>query len=252
MSQDTVEDSRALRGQPHGPWLFWSIAFPLLVCGVHAMALWLIPDSTRRWFNGELGPVETVTALLFLIVAVDALRLVVRLGSRPLPMRAWVRVWFFLFVLGGVGMFLEESSYGQHWFGFQTPDYFEAHNKQQEMSLHNLASDIPSRVLRRVMEIGLPIFGILLPAIHLFLRGSYTPGHWPYYVLPKLELTAWILLAASIRPIRNLYESGALPPWLGPVGEFQELLWAGALGLYIRVMSRRLLHRPIEPPNSPS
>ena len=46
---------------------------------------------------------------------------------------------YFLFAIGMLIICLEEISWGQRIFGIENPDYFEEHNTQKEISIHNLS-----------------------------------------------------------------------------------------------------------------
>lgn len=235
MNQTTLDDRGSSRRA-----LAYGVLLPVIGSCVYGLALWLVPDEHLPWFNGEFGPVENISALLFLLVGVEAFRFLRRLGPVPLPHKAWLKLWFALFVAGGVFMFLEEISYGQHYFGWESSGYFAEQSKQKETNLHNLWGDRPSTLLRRVMEIGMPVFFAILPAVHLVIRDSFKPGHWPYYLLPKLELVVWVFLAGMTRPVRQWLGLTGDGPYRGSLSEYQELLWAAALLLYLRVMRRRL------------
>ena len=70
-----------------------------------------------------------------------------------------------LFAAGAAFVAIEEISYGQTFWEYHTPAWFLEANHQREFNLHNLAGDAPSRLLRRVGEFGLPIFGLVLPLL---------------------------------------------------------------------------------------
>ena len=113
--------------------------------------------------------------------------------------------WYALFTLGVIVIFLEETSYGQHYLGFASPEYFEANNKQSEMNLHNLYGDKPSSTLRRIANTGLPLFCIAAPALVMrFRNDAYEPRGWAWYIMPRWELVLWVIVAALISPIRKM------------------------------------------------
>ena len=212
---------------------------PLLLTASYALALWLVPSGMRRWFNSEHGPVEITSALVFLVIGVQAARVFAKtrhLNPPAAPLWKWL---FAIMAMGGVMMFLEEISYGQHFVGWATPEWFVENSKQPETNLHNLFDDKPSVLLRRIAEIGAPIFAIILPLICMSRKGSYTPPNWPHYLLPRAELIVWVLLAALVRPVRKYTGLTSVPEWRGSLSEFQELLWACAMLVLLTVLLNR-------------
>lgn len=217
------------------------VILPIATVLIYALIMVFIPRDQLQWFHNERGPVEIITAIAFLVTAVAAGVILVRLlRQRPRTSR-WFVAWHTLFVLGAVFMLLEETSYGQHYFQYDSPAYFEEHNKQNEMNLHNLYGDKPSSMLRRVANVGLPVFGIALPWIVLSRDPkAYERLRWAWYILPKKELILWVLLAALVSPIRNTdFFSEGETVWRGTLSEFKELLWAMTLLVYGLVMCQR-------------
>ena len=214
---------------------------PIVTVLIYTVVMVFIPRDKLPWFHNETGPVEIITALTFLVTAIAAGAIMRHLlKQQPRPSR-WFIAWHTLFILGAVFMFLEETSYGQHYFNFESPAYFEEHNKQDEMNLHNLYGDKPSSMLRRVANVGLPVFGILMPWIVMSRDPkAYERARWAWYTLPHKELVLWVLLAALTSPIRNTdFFSEGETVWRGTLSEFKELLWAMTLCVYGLVMWQR-------------
>jgi hypothetical protein len=96
---------------------------------------------------------------------------------------------FCIFVAG------EEFSWGQRLLGLEAPDYFLAHNFQQEINLHNL----PGAYVKPkwILILALAGYGILLPAVarlaparRLLARLGATA--------PPLQLTPWFVAAIGL------------------------------------------------------
>lgn len=121
-------------------------------------------------FDGEMGAVEQLTAILLIPAAVMGLIVARRLTA----LDNWPpAVLLVLFAFGCIFLMLEEISYGQHFFKWASPDYFLTANMQYETNLHNLEyvdKNIPKWILVIAMAIG----GIILPL--LARRG---PLPWP-------------------------------------------------------------------------
>jgi hypothetical protein len=119
---------RRLIGAGHG---FVMAAGAALVARAHAAGT---PELLRQWTR-EGGPVETAGALVLLIVAGYGL---FRLVAHPPPGRAETFGLWGLTVAAFLAA-MEEISWGQHVWGFASPDFFLRHNRQRETNLHNLA-----------------------------------------------------------------------------------------------------------------
>ena len=231
----------------------WFAAFvlPWIVIAIYLACVLSIDPANLPWFHSEVGPVELVSALLFLPMCYLAGHVAYRLLNPKSGMSAasqaaakpWLAVaWFALFALGSIFMFLEETSFGQHVIGFESPAYFKEHNKQQELSLHNLAGDKPSSTLRQIANTGLPIFAIVLPLVAGHLRkkreaspdsGAKLPA-WIWLIMPGWELALWVILAALVSPVRKLggFSGEEAGHWRGSLSEFKEMLWYCALLTY--------------------
>lgn len=130
----------------------------------------------------EDRPIEWATVWLFGVAGIIQLR---KALSNRLPFDILVGL-FFLFVAG------EEFSWGQRLLGYSSPEYFLAHNYQQEVNLHNL----PGTVLKPkwILLAALAGYGILLPCVALFgrLRALLSRvGATP----PPFQLTPWFFAA---------------------------------------------------------
>jgi hypothetical protein len=107
------------------------LSFGLLV---HGSALaWLAPEAFTDWIR-EDGPVESLTAVTLGGSACFAWALALRYRALD---RTKARTWW---LLGCVLLFgaMEEISWGQRIFGWESPEWFQLHNAQAETNLHNL------------------------------------------------------------------------------------------------------------------
>lgn len=111
--------------------------------------------------------------------------------------------WFFAVL--GLALFytvMEEISWGQRIFGFDSPEFFRRNNLQRETNLHNLFVGPYSTTLKDAIEIGLAAalatFGGLYP---LLLRFGFAPARWadavgiaapPLYLAPYFLVAAWL------------------------------------------------------------
>ena len=223
---------------------FWwlGVVAPVLFCAGHFVAMAVMLPEMPHWYISEMAPHELGAAALFLAAGVAAIGLLLRHG-RAMPMVP--RVLWVLFALGTIFVGLEEVSYGQHLFGWASPDYFAETNIQQETNLHNLGGQGPQRIMRVITEFGLPIWCLALPvACRIRSHVAYKVGHWTRYLAPGWELAVTVALAAALRPMRDLH-----PVILSdkPTKEFMELLWGWAALLLVIVIWLRLSRATPQP-----
>ena len=207
------------------------VALPLSTLPVYFATISVMSHASRKSWLSEMGPIELGTAAAFLAAAGVAIALVV--GRRAVPGR--YRTLYALFALGAMFVALEEMSYGQHLLGWDSPAWFNAHNRQGETNLHNLADSKPSRRIRTLANIGFPLVMVVLPLAALARRASYEPGRPAYYLLPKAELCTLTLMAVFVTSIDAGWEYR-----IAKLGELKEFYWAAAALIYIIVLRRRL------------
>jgi hypothetical protein len=217
---------------------FVLVVLPLLVAVVSLLAVGLDKDGVGRILFSEQGPVELGTAALFVFAGVVAIGVAVRSRGTVPPV---YRGLLACFAMAAFLVALEEISWGQHLFGWSSPTWFGTHNKQAEINLHNLAGSKPSNWLRTVAYVAFPAGFLVLPLVASALPGAYRPGHWTYYLLPRLELTTLIILSCIITVPNDLpkalvgsYRMG------GELRELTELYQAWAAAAYAAILRRRL------------
>ena len=202
-----------------------------------------------RYIESESGIVENATALI-LIPAILAGILVLRqhrlLASRLLTL------WVAAVTLGCVYFAGEEVSWGQHWFGWQTPELIARLNDQGETSLHNISSwlDQKPRTLLLLWVVG----GIAYPIWARLRSRDGAPEStrqgwfWPRYVcMPAAMLAILVRLPEYARA----WLDASLPPWLAfRASEPQEYCFALFLLVYTWSLYLRLREhgaQPIQP-----
>lgn len=176
--------SRREKGQ-----LLYGWAAALAVSGAFVAWAELSPD-TLAYCSIEDGPIEYLTALLFLVSSMGFVITIVRspfLSSRSewwrhLFLHGWVLL---MFVFAG-----EELSWGQRLFGFATPDMVGRFNVQNEFNLHNLVH-LQSRFLLPAMIF---ITSVLVPLAALTEPGKKIVRR---VALPVMPICYFGLFAAS-------------------------------------------------------
>jgi hypothetical protein len=140
-------------------WIYlWCIPLPLviqLVAGVvdrHG-------EFFVRWIESESGLIENGTALLLFPACFFATRLALRFSNRRNLANA---LWFAGVALLCFGFAGEEVSWGQHWWGWSSPEFFAENNRQGETNFHNLHIDF-GRVVKSILTLLIIIGGLILP-----------------------------------------------------------------------------------------
>ena len=112
------------------------IVFILMIIGIVAA----IVDKT--WFLqhyvAEDGFIEDVTLVPLAVITLTCFVYLIKFTRKK-------NIWFFfVYLMLGMGSFFilgEEISWGQRIFNFKTTEYFQEHNTQDEMNIHNLMID---------------------------------------------------------------------------------------------------------------
>ncbi len=151
------------------PQILW-LWLPLDLLAFQLLLELLLPATTLAPLMSENGPHEILQAAVLLCglgVALDALA---RPSTRRRP-EAFA--WIALAALCQVYVAGEELSWGQHLFGWTTPDPWSAMNDQDETNLHN-TSDWLDQKPRALLMIGVLVGGSGRPARHGALADPYS------------------------------------------------------------------------------
>jgi hypothetical protein len=192
--------------------------------------------ATDRVFYGEFGLLENLT-VLFLLLGVMAGTRILALDTRSVrgPLKAWV----LLIVAGAIYFAGEEISWGQHFFGWGTPEGWARINEQAETNLHNtsaLFNQLPRTLLTAAALLG----GVAAP-LWIRARGA-PPARFPVWLWPTLSCLPAALLAVTISWPGKLLRATGLDQGgldIGP-GETKEALLGLFIMLYLVSLSRRL------------
>ena len=216
------------------PW--WWLILPL-AAAVMLSTLWrAFPDWFQSWFAGELGVVEMTQ----LIVSCAALALSLRLLAMPQVRRdRLMTAWLALATVACVYIVGEEASWGQHLFGWRTPETWQALNDQGETNLHNVSSWMDQKP-RALFEIAIGFGGIVIPLAAL-ARPALRRGRFAIY-LPPLVCLPVALIAEAIRNYdRLVIYLGGHSLLVHRTSEVQELYFYLFIVFYLIILRRRLL-----------
>jgi hypothetical protein len=219
---------------PSWLWLWAPLAF--------AVALSLIsqfqPNFYQAYFAGELGVVESlqvVVLLAALAFCVGILRIAEVRQDRL------VLAWVILALFGCIYVVGEEASWGQHYFGWFTPESWQAINDQGETNLHNTSSWLDQKP-RALLEMGVIVGGIVVPLVALW-RPTIREGRFALF-LPPLACLPVAVIAEFARTWERLVSLGL---WevrtFYRASEVQELYFYLFIFLYLMVFRQRVLAR---------
>lgn len=165
---------------------YWLIPVPIII---HLAVKMLDGEGTffNRWIESEWGLIENGTVLLLIPAAVFMLMAAWRYwhsksyrnGGSQLnvnPTNKLVAVWFLLGAIVCIGFAGEEASWGQHWVGWESPEYFVENNRQGETNVHNLNKQL-GRVVKSLLTIAIIVGGLILPLTRK-ARGIYTTSNF--------------------------------------------------------------------------
>ncbi len=114
-------------------WILW-LGLPAATLAAKFLLPLLGPETWEAFWIGELGFVENGT-VAFLIPAI-VVSVLIFLRRRELPSGiGWVML---LLALASFYFAGEEISWGQHYFGWDTPELFGNLNRQNETNIHNI------------------------------------------------------------------------------------------------------------------
>lgn len=88
---------------------------------------------------------------------------------------------------------MEEISWGQHQLGFESGDYFKAHNHQQETNLHNF---MPAEIFSSIIYTSVYVIFVFLPLLTRLLAPFVSALKPLETWLPSLHITLVVLFSA--------------------------------------------------------
>jgi hypothetical protein len=170
--QPPLPDPKILHG-PYRPFsdpgwseAWWWLGVPVAVAAFVLGTYWLAPDWYQRYVLPEgYGLLEISHFLipLFGLFIAASLLLLPFVRARPFVFTvALIGALSCLYIAG------EEMSWGQHFFHWNTPEYWAEVNRQQETNLHNTYA-VFEKTPRSMLEIGIFVGGLLVPLAAIFL-----------------------------------------------------------------------------------
>jgi hypothetical protein len=144
---------------------WWWLGVP----AVSALSLIAVYKLDPAWYDRHVIP-EGYGVLEFsqFLVMLTALAIAVRLLFNPfVRKRPFVFTVTILSALSCLYIAGEEMSWGQHFFHWNTPEYWTLVNRQGETNLHNTYA-VFEKWPRAILEIGVFVGGLLVPVVAAF------------------------------------------------------------------------------------
>ena len=215
--------------------VWWWLAIPAFVA-VGLVAIYTVSeDFYAKWIHPEgYGFLE----LGQFIIAATGMIIALRLLFRPY-VRAR-RLVFGFCCLAALSCFYiagEEHSWGQHFFHWQTPEYWAQINRQQETNLHNTLH-LFGKKPRVVLELGILTGGLTLP-----LLAHYYPviraNRWSLFIPPGAILPI-ALGAALFKGVDAMKKTLHIPVPVQRPSEVTEFYLYLFLLFYLIMFTRRI------------
>ena len=161
---------------------FWWLYLPLAFFATR-WAIHLFTDSKNgleSWLRNETGVVENLTVFLLLVSLGVTIGVLYRFNKE---LHFIPKIFLLVYCLGCVYFAGEEASWGQHWFGWETSDYFRSINDQQETNFHN-TSIFLDRLPKAIVSLLIFIGGVVVPLVFMLRKRRINYENRFWWLLP--------------------------------------------------------------------
>jgi len=214
---------------------WWWLGVPVFVAVFVVATHTLAPDWYDSWVLPEgYGILEISHFIMPVAGLIIASSLLMRPFVKARPLTFAVTLIGALSCLYIAG---EEVSWGQHFFHWNTPEYWTEVNRQAETNLHNTYA-IFEKTPRAILQIGIVIGGIILPLVALFhpaIRVNRLSLFIPADALAPTAIGMVIFKALAV-----LYERGVVGEIVGRGSETVETYLYFFILAYLIVFARRI------------
>ncbi len=239
----TIKAGTVTHGTPNLRFWLVSAAIPLLLLGF-IVAAKAIGGNVEYWvLKSQIGVLESLTGGLALAASIVALATF----FHPAIRHDWkLRIWIFLLFLATLYFAGEDLNWGQYYFGWDAPQYFQEHNREQETNLHNMSPWLNQKP-RLVFEFWLLIAGILVPLgwrlPQQLTRRFISSELWPDGRLIVPAMLAFLLKVPDWFKWIEIVPQVSLSTirW----SEVQELYFAYCMLLYAHLVFDRIRQSPV-------
>ena len=187
-------------------WLICAAMYAVFMAVVFLYPALLEGPATLQGRKHELGLLELSGNVILVIALVLMISLAVRAKELKL------RLWAIFIALGTFFLLGEEASWGQHYFGWATNDFFARINDQGETNLHNSADGWLDQKPRAILLFGMILGTIVHPIVKHYRNGRGLFDN-PWWFAPTL---------ASLAPV-VFSQIGALPEHIDDLNDVLHL-----------------------------
>jgi len=213
---------------------WWWLGVPLVMAIFILVTAQLTPDFYMKWILPEgYGFLEFGHFFIPLAAAIIAFRLLFKPFVRARPLT------FAFLLLAGLGCLYiagEEHSWGQHFFYWNTPEYWAEVNRQAETNLHNVHEWFNHQP-RAVIQAGIFVGGLLVPLAAWFFP-IVRRNRWSLF-LPAAALVPTALGWLLFRSVSQLNKDYGIALVHRPSESVETFMYLFLL-FYMIVFARRI------------
>ena len=161
-----------------------AILLPLIICIYFMVITIAMPEKMLLYIAKDQhdggGLVEHLTVITLIPGIVLGLFAFIRYRTQIHPW--WAAYWLLIWVLACIYFAGEEASWGQWYFGWETPETYSQINDQNETNLHNTSSWLDQKP-RTLVEIWIFVTGFIFPIVNRF-KNKKTISSRFYWIHP--------------------------------------------------------------------
>lgn len=170
---------------------FW---IPVVFLLFQVMIEIILPGTILEISHTENGPHELLQFVVILIAFLYASYILFRMKKANNYGHV---LWVFIACICCLYVTVEEVSWGQHFFEWSTPEYWQHVNDQQETNLHNTSSWLDQKP-RLMLELGVVVGGLIIPFL-LRAKSRLLPLRFnAIYPTQQLSVVAGIFLLLKV------------------------------------------------------
>ncbi|MFK7840299.1 MAG: hypothetical protein AB8B83_08225 [Bdellovibrionales bacterium] len=215
--------------------LLWLIIPVFIFIAQIAIEL-LVPKDILPTLHSEGGPHETLQFIFIAVAFIMAILILIRIKKSNM----WLSLWVAIAALASFYVAGEEVSWGQHFFDWGTPEFWQGLNDQGETNLHNTSSWLDQKP-RLILLMGTIVGGLIIPTLAKF-RPSALPQKFAIIYPPAiLSVTAGFALTVKIiDKIQDMFDNNLFTR----AAEIEELYLYYFVLLYLLGLMQRVKRHP--------
>ncbi len=239
---------------------YFSVGFPLISLVIFVIIAMIDAEYYYRWISiSEKGYLEHSTVVM-LVIAIFLLVWMLY-HHTDIPNKG-VKKWTLLLLLGCIYFAGEEASWGQHYLGWNTPEWLDEFNDQGETNIHN-AHGIFDQFPRFLLTLASVITIIAAPILVSSRREWGLMQKWQDWIFPTMASVTAALGAALVGLPQKFYgyygpKEDHIPAWFdvmflrGQHSELKEHYFAMFMMMYVISLAYRFWcyrsepHRQVE------